>query len=267
MFGLLLRLMHRFCAWNTTGEGVHSPRLFYLVRYIFREKAHLYAWSAIEDRRAAMLRAPKLLHIRDYGTGLDRNELVSSIAKHSVMKCGEAQFLARLVYHMSGPDYVVNRTRPLHIMELGTSLGLTTAYLATADDKNKVVTFEGSEQVAEMAQINWEKLQIRNIQQVLGPIDDTLYHYARESQDRLDFVLMDANHVGEATLRYFEWILPLMDPDGIIAIDDIRYSRDMIRAWKQIIHHEGVTATMDFGKMGLVFLYPQVQQRTYLLHI
>jgi len=266
MFRLFSRIVHYVRAWNTAGEGIHSPRLFYLVRHLFYETAQLYSWSAIEQRREAMLRAPKLLHIKDYGTGKDRNELVSSVAKHSVMSRHNAQLLARLVYYMSGQEYVMDRTRPLHILELGTSLGLTTAYLALADKKNQVVTFEGSDEIAAMAQLNWNKLGVKNIEQVLGPIDDTLYKYTR-ANNKLDFVLMDANHTAEATLRYFQWMAPLMDSDGVLVVDDIRYSRDMYNAWKTITKHKQVTATMDLGQMGLVFFCPQLQQRTYLLRI
>jgi len=260
-------LRHAVSAWNTGGEGIHSPRLFYLVRHLFYESSELYAWEAIEQRRQAMLRAPKLIHIRDFGTGQDRDELVMHIARTSLMDRKMAQLLSRLVHYMSGSEYVTGRRRPLTIVELGTSLGITTAYLASASPNNRVVSFEGSEEIAAMAALNWGKLNLENIQQIQGAIDDTLYIYARESEQPVDFVLMDANHTGEATLRYLEWLLPIMDQDGIIAVDDIRYSRDMYAAWKTITRHPQVTATMDLGRMGLVFLYPQVQQRTYHLRV
>lgn len=260
-------LCHHLRAWNTGGEGIHSPRLFYIVRHLFYETARLYAWDAIEERRQAMLRAPKKLHIRDYGTGHDRDELVMHIAQKSVMERRDTQLLARLVHYMSGKEYLPERTRPLTIVELGTSLGLTTAYLAAVDSRNTVVSFEGSDEIAAMAQMNWQKLQLNNIRLEVGSIDDTLYDYARNAREKLDFVLMDANHTGEATLRYFAALAPLMDENGIVVIDDIRYSRDMYAAWQQITHTAGVTATMDLGKMGLVFFYPAVQQRTYYIRL
>lgn len=266
-FSVRSMLWHRLRAWNTGGEGIHSPRLFYLVRHLFYEIARLYAWDDIEERRQAMLRAPKRLHIRDYGTGQDRDELVMHIAKNSVMGRREAQLLARLVHYMSGNEYVPGRTQPLTMVELGTSLGLTTAYLAAVDSRNTVTSFEGSDEIAAMAQLNWQKLQLKNVRLVVGPIDDTLYNYVRSAREKLDFVLMDANHTGEATLRYFAALAPLMNENGIIAVDDIRYSQDMYAAWQQITHTAGVTATMDLGKMGLVFFYPAVQQKTYYIRL
>ncbi|MCQ2310313.1 MAG: class I SAM-dependent methyltransferase [Paludibacteraceae bacterium] len=266
IFHVFSMLKHHICAWNTGGEGIHSPRLFYLVRHLFYETAQMYAWEQIEARRTAMLRAPKLVHIQDFGTGQDRDELIMHIARQSVMQPRQAQLLARLLNYMNGNEYAQS-TSPLTIVELGTSLGLTTAYMASVDSRNQIITFEGSQQVSEIAAMNWQKLHLSNITQKTGPIDDTLLSYAREEQPRIHFVLMDANHTQEATLRYFEWLLPLMDPNGIVVVDDIRYSKDMYAAWKTITHHDGVTATMDLGQMGLVFFYPNVQQRTYTIRL
>lgn len=257
---------HRLTAWNTGGEGIHSPRLFYLVRHLFYETAHLYAWDNIEQRRQAMLRAPKLLHIRDFGTGQDRDELVMSIAKTSVMDRRHAQLLSRLIHYMSGNEYMSPDKHPLNIIELGTSLGLTTAYLASVDSRNNIVTFEGSNEIAQMAQLNWEKLGLTNIRLITGSLDDTLLTYTH-ARAKIHFALMDANHTGEATLRYFNLLQPLMDEDGILVIDDIRYSKDMYEAWQTICQHPQVTTTMDLGGMGLIFFYPPLMKKNYKIRL
>jgi len=263
-------LQHQLTAWNTGGEGIHSPRLFYIVRHLFYETAQLYSWNSIEQRRQAMLRAPKIVHIQDFGTGQDRDEMVMQIAQRSVMDRRQAQLLARLLNHMGSQEYVVGRKRGMHVVELGTSLGLTTAYLASVASNNRVVTFEGSEEIAAMAAMNWEKLGLNNIQQRMGNIDDTLYIYARElreKNEKIDFALLDANHTEEATVAYFECILPLMDLDGVVVVDDIRLSPAMYRAWQTIVAKPEVTAAMDLGRMGLLFFYPKLEKRLYRLRI
>jgi len=266
-FQLFSSIAHAFRAWNTGGEGIHSPRLFYLVRHLFYDTSHLYAWNEIESRRQAMLRAPKLLHVVDYGTGQDRDELVMKIAAKSLMPAKEAQLLARLVNYMNGTEYIPDRQRALNIVELGTSLGITTAYLAKIDSRNQVISFEGSDAIADMAELNWKKLGLTNISMVRGNIDNTLYNYARTCDYPIDVAVLDANHTAQATLRYFSWLLPRMDTNGVMVLDDIRYSSDMYRAWQEITRHPQVTATMDLGQMGLVFFYPQVQQKTYFIRI
>jgi len=267
IFQLFSMIAHAFCAWNTGGEGIHSPRLFYMVRHLFYDTSHLYAWNEIEQRRHAMLRAPKRVHVVDYGTGRDRDELVMHIAKNSVMTAKEAQLLARLLNYMNGNEYVSDRHRSLHIVELGTSLGLTTAYLALVDSRNKVVTFEGCDEIADVAQLNWNKLKVDQIHLIRGNINDTLCNYVRACKEPIDFALLDANHTYEATMRYFEYLLPHMDKDGVMVLDDIRYSPSMYQAWQALTHHAAVTATMDLGRMGLIFFYPNVQQKTYLIRV
>jgi len=267
LFQCITMFTHAICAWNTGGEGIHSPRLFYLVRYLFYDTSRFYAWDAIEQRRQAMLRAPKVVHIEDYGTGNNRDALVMQIARSSLMGSKQAQMLARLVNYMSSPEYCSNRHSPLRIVELGTSLGITTAYLASVGSANEVTSFEGSPEIAAMAQLNWNKLQLNNIHLVLGNIDDTLYNNARVGEGLLDFVLIDANHTGEAAMRYFEFLADKMSEDGILVMDDIRYSPSMYQAWRCITKHPKVTASMDLGRMGMVFFYPNVPQKTFILRI
>ena len=62
-------IRHRLTSWNTGGEGVHSPYLFELVRMVIYDENRYYSWQDIENRRYAMLHAPKMLHVTDYGTG------------------------------------------------------------------------------------------------------------------------------------------------------------------------------------------------------
>ena len=259
-------LWHHVTAWNTGGEGIHSPRLFYLVRMVFRDSNRYYAWQSIERQRLAMLQSSQTIQVTDYGVGRTRSTLrrVNAIAQTGLSNRTAAELLFRLVMHMTGDEYRLQPHGPLNIIELGTSLGITTAYLAAADSRNRVVTFEGSDEIVALAKANWSHLGLQNIVLVQGNIDDTLYNYAREE---IDFAFIDANHTGEATLRYFEIMASCIHPDGIVAIDDIRYSADMYAAWKQIIHHPKVTATMDLGNMGLVFFEPHLERKTYLLRI
>ncbi|MCQ2340262.1 MAG: class I SAM-dependent methyltransferase [Paludibacteraceae bacterium] len=261
---------HHLSAWNTGGEGIHSPRLFYLVRHVLYDTNRLYAWEAIEQRREAMLRAPKIVHIEDYGTGVNREELVMHIAQKSVMKASDAQRLSRLLNYMSGKEYVPNRQRALRVVELGTCLGLTTAYLASVNSANEVITFEGSAEIGAMAEMNWQKLGLQHICLVKGNIDETLPKYIaqlREQGETIDFVLMDANHTGEATLRYWEWLRSVLNDDSVVVLDDIRYSQDMYAAWKQIGQDDCVTSTMDLGQMGVVLVYPPLIKRHYRLRV
>lgn len=255
-------LLHQVLAINTSGEGIHSPSLFYVVRMLCKEASSYYCWREIEQRRQCMLRAPKLLHVRDFGSvgrGQYVDRLVSDIARTSLESPRVGQFFFRLLVYLGE-----QHQRALNIVELGTNLGITTSYLALAHGRNRVQTFEGSEALIEMAQLNWNKLDIHNIEVVEGNIDDTLYTHARE---RVDFAFMDANHLYEPTWRYFDYLASLAHEKTIMAVDDIHSSPQMYEVWKQIQQDKRVTTTMDFFYFGLIFFDTHYMKRHYRLRL
>ena len=255
---------HRLTAWNTTGEGIHSPWLFYIVRMLMRDDNRYYCWDAIEARRELLKNDTRELDVVDYGSagsadGVHVRRRVSEIARRQLERPQIGQMLFRLVNHMSH-----EAGRPLEIVELGTSLGITTSYLAKADSKNHVLTLEGSEAVLNVAKEQWKALKIENIEWQQGKIDDTLYIYARE---RLDVVFVDANHTYAATKRYVDWLLDRMDEKGVVVVDDIHYSREMEQAWEEIKGDARVTTTMDVFDAGLVFVDRHYLRRDYKIRI
>lgn len=270
-------LKHWLSAWNTTGEGVHSPALFYLIRMLIYDENRYYCWSDIEQVRRQLLKSREWIDVQDFGTGRSGRRQIGPIARNSLesRRCGEILF--RLVTYLGE-----QLDRPLTIWELGTNLGVTTSYLAMAHSHNRVVTFEGSPELVKRAQANWRSLGISNITCVEGNIDDTLYIYSKEqgagnqelgarNQEQgtrtLDLVYMDANHTYEATMRYWQALLPLAHEKTIFALDDIHHSPEMEQAWAEIKADPAVTSTMDFFDFALVFVAPYFWKRHYRLRL
>lgn len=167
-------LRHWCAAWNTGGEGIHSPYLFYMVRMLFYDRHAYYCFSSIEQERCALLSSARTITVRDFGTGASLlgdtyTQSVRAIAKSSLEQPKIAQLLFRLVVFLGH-----EAARPLEVVELGTSLGITTAYLASADSRNRITTFEGSPAIAEVARQVWQRLGLTNIRLVEGNLNDTL---------------------------------------------------------------------------------------------
>lgn len=112
-------LRHQLTAWNTGGEGIHSPSLFYLVRMIIYDDNAYYAFDEIERHRAA----------------LQRNH--PDVRQVSV-KTGRLLF--RLVNYLSQ-----TQQEPLTIVEAGHAPGMSTWYLSTPTERNIVVCCEKPE--------------------------------------------------------------------------------------------------------------------------
>jgi predicted O-methyltransferase YrrM len=147
---------------------------------------------------------------------------------------------------------IVDQYAPKNILEMGTSLGVTTAYLASAKQGSSVVTMEGAKAVAEMARIHFSKLGLQNIQLVEGNFDDTL-PLAIQKMGTIDMVFVDGNHRYEPTLRYFRQLLPALHEYSILILDDIHWSSEMEQAWEEIKHHTSVTLSIDLFFIGLIF--------------
>lgn len=255
---------HCLTAWNTTGEGIHSPYLFRLVRFVMRDENTFYCFADIERRRAYLEACEDVLDVVDFGSagspeGKHIERRVCDIAKRQLESPKIGQLLFRIVNFMGQEE-----KRPLEILELGTSLGITTAYLASASSKNRVVTLEGSEAVLKIAKGVWRALKLENIEWTEGNIDDTLYKYARE---KLDLAYVDANHTYEATKRYVDFLLPRMTEKGIIVLDDIHYSEGMDRAWKELKQDQRVTTTMDLYDVGMIFVDKHYLHRHYRIKV
>lgn len=256
-------LKHRLCAWNTGGEGIHSPSLFYMVRFLFPRQHRYYIWSDIEKRREAMLQTPDIIHITDYGTGTDSTLQVKQIARKHLESRATGELFFKLIVHLR---HEINR--PLNIVELGTSLGLTTAYLAAADKTNRVLTFEGSKQTLELARMNWKKLGLNNIDAVVGNIDSTLdTSRICVREEPIDFLFMDANHRYEPTLRYFDKLSVKLHEKSIVIVDDIHHSPQMNQAWKELRNRPQVTSTMDCYAFGILFFDSHYLKRHYIIRL
>jgi predicted O-methyltransferase YrrM len=242
-------------------HGLHSPFVFSLYTTVIRHTGEYAAYAQVEKRRQELLASSQVLEVTDFGAGSQvagaggRRRAVRDIARHAAKPPRLAQLLFRLVNHF----------RPATILELGTSLGLTTAYLALADSRNQVITFEGCPNTADVARQTFEKLAIQNVRLVEGNLDQTLPGTLAGLAQPLDFVFFDGNHRYEPTLRYFEACLAKAHENSVFVLDDIHWSAEMERAWEAIKAHPSVTITIDLFYVGVVFFRKKQPRQDFWL--
>lgn len=235
--------------------------MFGLYTAVVRHTGTFGAYAGIEARRRELLASPASVSVTDFGagsrTGAGQQRRVADIARTAAKPPRLAQLLFRLV----------NYCRPATILELGTSLGLTTAYLAAADSRHRVLTFEGCPNVAALARETFAALHLSNIAVVEGNIDHTLAPALAALAAPLDFAFFDGNHRYEPTLRYFELCLAHRTDDSVFVFDDIHWSADMERAWEVIKAHPDVRLTVDLFHIGLVFFRKNQPKQHFWLRI
>jgi len=251
----------RFWLRSGNAHGLHSPFVFGLYTSVVRHTGTFGAYAPIEARRQQLLSSPASISVTDFGagshTGAGRQRRLADIARTAAKPPHLAQLLFRLV----------NYFRPSTILELGTSLGLTTAYLAAADSHHRVVTFEGCPNVAATARETFAALQLSNVAIVEGNIDHTLVPALLALNAPVDFAFFDGNHRYEPTLRYFELCLAHRTDESVFVFDDIHWSAEMERAWEVIKVHPEVTLTVDLFYIGLVFFRKNQPKQHFSLRV
>ncbi len=259
-FELKSFLKHCIKAKGRGGHGVHSPLIYELVTQVLSKEKQLYSFEEIEAQRHRLLMDEGIIAVEDFGAGSrsfsSNRRKVQDIAKTALQPKHSAQALAKMVHH-----YL-----PSTILELGTSLGITTSYLAYASTTAKVITIEGSMEIARKASIVWDKLQLKNIEQVIGNIDDEL-HIVLKNLQKVDFVLLDGNHRYKATMRYFEQISSYCHSDSILILDDIHWSGEMQQAWQEIVANSIVTASVDFFHFGILYFKEGREKEHFILRM
>lgn len=249
-------LQYYFTAANGRGHGVHSPFVFDFITNVLNDKRFFYAYDQAERLREAVLHNNASLEVLDHGAGSSvipsRYRKVKDIARWSL----KPPKYARLLFRMA------NYYHPATIIELGTSLGITTAYLALANTAGQVYTFEGAPAIADIARQHFDRLGLSNIHLTEGNFDDTL-RPALAKAGRADLVFIDGNHRREPTLRYFSWLLPYVQPGSLFVFDDIHWSAEMEEAWHTIRLHPAVTCSIDLFFVGIISFSPDFKEKQH----
>lgn len=237
-------IKHRLTA--KTRHGIHSPFVYNLVDKVIYDFKPRTDYKQIEQLRKSLLSDEREITITDLGAGShvnnNKKKLVRQLAKNAL----KPKKLAQLIYRIS------NDNKPKNIIELGTCLGLTTAYLAKAMPEANIISIEGCPQTAEIARENLNKLKIDNVRLLTGNFD-TVFPGIINETDSLDFVFVDGNHRKDATLNYFNWCLSKVNSDTILIFDDIYWSKGMKEAWEEIKDNPQVSLTIDLFWIGLVY--------------
>jgi len=206
-------LHYYFTAASGKGHGIHSPFVFDFVTRVMNDQGPYPAWAAIEELRGWLLRDQRL-----------------------------GQLLFRIAHHY----------QPATVLELGTSLGLSTAYLATGAPGARVISMEGSGPIIETAAENLHLLGVDA--ELLQGNFDVLLEPLLEKIGPVGLAFVDGNHRYEPTLRYFHLLMAHMSAPAVLIFDDIHWSADMERAWAAIRADSRVYMTIDLFFIGLVFL-------------
>ncbi len=263
LFYLRNLIRHYFQA--TPVDVLHSPFVFDLWKNCIRRQKDPISCSIIEKLRNELKISSSQVCFNDLGAGNEvskqKKMLVSDVAKKHAKQKILAQTIYRLIKHHNYSKGI----------ELGTSLGLTTAYIATAlsESENHLhfESIEGSEEVFKLASQNFQKLALENYVRLNYGNFDFLLEKVLQRFDQIDFAFVDGNHTYEATMNYFKQLLYKVHNNTLLIFDDIYWSDGMAKAWNEIKKNEQVTVTVDLFFIGLVYFRKEQNKQHFKLRI
>jgi predicted O-methyltransferase YrrM len=150
---------------------------------------------------------------------------------------------------------LVRTFAPSRGLELGTSVGVSAAYQASAmrlNGKGELVSLEGHRGVVEQAREFWARVGLDNVTAIVGRFDESLPRVLADGI--IDYAFIDGNHQEAATIAYFEDITTRASPGALLVFDDIAWSPGMVRAWQRIREDKRVAAQAVAGRIGMVIL-------------
>lgn len=233
-------------------HGIHSPFVFDLYNHVIKHKSWADDFKDIELLRQELLQDKTEILTTDLGSGSlilpNPKRKIADIARHFSSPAKDARFFYRLAQYL----------KPNTILELGTSLGITSIYLAKAAPNARIISLEGCPETAKIANANFKKVGVDNIEVVVGNIDMTLCStFPRIG--KIDLAYIDANHSYDATLRYFNQLIDDCHNESCLIFDDIYQKEEMTAAWKEICNNSRINVALDFFNFGIVF--PRAEQR------
>lgn len=251
-------LRYKAFAHHRHGQGIHSPFVFSLVSDVFRNKTGPDIVCSIEKIRKRLLADTRSLKVTDLGAGSrimkSRVRKVSDIARYSSVPRKYGILLASMASAFGRPG----------ILEFGTSLGISTMYMAASCPEAEVITMEGCPSVSEIAAGNFRMSGLNNINLLTGSFDELLPEIIQRGISP-GMIFIDGNHRREPIVRYFSQVAEISGPESVVIIDDIHSSREMTEAWVEIKNHEKVTLSVDVFRMGMVFFRKGLTRYDYII--
>lgn len=199
------------------------------------------AWATkIERERERLQASPQLL--KEFCS--TKNPLDLGVSVREACRASRRRQDALLLFAL------VTTLRPRRIVELGTNVGISSAYMAAAQQEygGSIITLDASPGRTGVARSVHERLGLNNVEYRVGQFKDTL---AEALVQGVDLAFIDGHHNELATLEYFEQCFQQASAHAVFVFDDIRWSAGMERAWAKLQQDSRLGLAIDLCGLGI----------------
>ena len=246
----MIRSRHR------KGHGIHPPFAFDIVSKVIYDGDRMGQPEAAVNYRSRMRRSKKTVDLSGHGAGSRITKScvrrISSIARSSSVTHKQGMFLYRLTKWY----------QPAHILELGTGIGISTAYMASGSATAEIVSVEGDPGKSKQASEELNIAGIRNVKLQNAAFESCLPELIDSLPGR-SIVFIDGDHRYEPTVNTVQSILDRGLDEMIIVLDDIYWSDDMQKAWRFLCGDQRINISVDLFYMGILVLRPGLIKQHY----
>ena len=232
-------------------DTADSPYLYSFILHILRDKPtdeELIKWARVEALRSQLEGDKSLITKTDLGAGSKVNEIarqkIGDIARSSVSNATKCKILYNTAKHYNAKS----------VLELGSSLGISSAYLSIVDTVQHIVSVEGDPEIYKIAQDHKLSDKISFVNQHFDSAIDSQH-------GRFDMIIIDGDHQYASTLRYMDKCKKLLCKNGVLVFDDIYWSEGMKQAWNEIKADDRFNLYIDLFYFGIVTYDPAIKEK------
>lgn len=224
--------------------SIHSPFVFDFVTKALESNLDSELFNQYIAYRNTLLKDKGKIEVRDHGAGSKvfkgAKRSINKIAKVAGISPKKAKLLLKITHYF----------QPKNILELGTSLGMSTICLSKASPDAQITSIEGCPETAQKAREYLENFQV-SAKIITDTFENVLPGLCKKN--KYDLILFDGNHQLEPTLKYFNICKNAVKDNTLFIFDDIHWNKEMEMAWKKITQDEQIHVSIDLFHYGLAF--------------
>ncbi len=250
-------LKYRWRSAHKKGRGIHSPFVFELASKVIYNKDGLKIPGNLLKFHKRVLRSQQRINIVDHGAGSrvtsDTTRKISSIAKASSITKKYGEVLYRLSSWYA----------PGTMMELGTGIGISTAYLSSGSPEANFYTVEGSNEKIEFAKSQLKESGFDHINFTHSTFEDCFSDLLLKMKSHC-LIFIDGDHRYEPTVNTVRQILEndILE-EVVIVLDDIHWSNEMERAWNELCKDARIDISVNLFFMGFLIRRPGIEKQHF----
>ncbi len=246
---LYRKLRHR------KGYGIHSPLAYSLITKVIEEKYPYYVFDEIEKMRQELIDDTTLVSYLGRSGKIKKK----TIGEITLKECHHRKYGALLFR-------LVNFFKATSVLNVGSSSGVMSLYLASADSNCSCVALEHRKELIEAAKDKAGKLGLENLHFCMGISLNVIEKTLQEQCCGFDLIFIDTAHNPELTGKIVNMCLQYIRKDSVLIIDGIHRNKNMQQVWKTIKVQIQGGMTMDLYALGIVFASNRMYKKDYITY-